>query len=85
MSDVEPAVNHGLGAIVATADNTTSGTPKGSLRWSDHTGPLWAISRKLGVARLGATQLTPFRDPRLGSCAETISRLVFEQATKRIS
>jgi CubicO group peptidase (beta-lactamase class C family) len=84
MSDHEPLVNHGMGAIVTSGENVTSGTPEGVLRWSGYTGPLWAISRGLGVAWLVATQLTPFGDPALGSYAEEFSRLVFEHASGRV-
>jgi CubicO group peptidase (beta-lactamase class C family) len=80
MSDAAPQVNHGLGAILTTGDNASSGTPEGVLRWSGYTGPLWAMSRKLGVAWLFATQITPFGDKQVGSLAEDFSRLVFSGA-----
>ncbi|PIA97884.1 Acyltransferase LovD [Cercospora beticola] len=80
MSDSEPLVNHGLGAIITTGNNATSGTPAGVLRWSGYTGPLWAASRELGIAWLLATQITPFGDSKVGAVAETFSRAVFNHA-----
>jgi CubicO group peptidase (beta-lactamase class C family) len=82
MSDAAPQVNHGLGALLTTGDNATSGTPEGVLRWSGYTGPMWAMSRKLGVAWLFATQITPFGDKAVGSFAEDFSRLVFASGAK---
>lgn len=79
MSDPGFKANHGLGSALLTEDATVSGTPKGTIRWSGYSGPMWAVNREKGLAWFYATQVLPFGDVESGKRAEAFGKAVFAQ------
>ena len=77
MSDPAFKANHGLGGALLTEDAVVSGTPKGTIRWSGYSGPIWAANREKGLAWLYATQILPFGDVESGKRAEAFGKAVF--------
>jgi CubicO group peptidase (beta-lactamase class C family) len=60
---VQPeTVNHGLGGILLLGDAPDIGQPKDILAWGGASNVIWFACKKLGVAGLFATQISPFGD-----------------------
>lgn len=78
-SDPDFKNNHGLGSALVTEDAKVSGTPKGTIRWSGYSGPMWAANRERGLAWFYATQVLPFGDVESGKRAEAFGKAVFAQ------
>ena len=78
-SDPDFKMNHGLGSALLTEDAKVSGTPKGTIRWSGYSGPMWAVNREQGLAWFYATQVLPFGDVESGKRAEAFGKAVFAQ------
>jgi CubicO group peptidase (beta-lactamase class C family) len=79
MSDDDFKMNHGLGSALTTEEAQVSGTPKGTIRWSGYSGPMWAANREKGLAWFYATQVLPFGDVESGKRAEAFGKAVFAQ------